>query len=56
MNNDSCTPSVQQMYTTPSHGVGPTMCGAHPMWRGGVHLLYTWCTTITPLSKLKGKW
>jgi len=31
MNNDSCTPSVQQMYTTPSHGVGPTVCGAHPM-------------------------
>jgi hypothetical protein len=47
MNNDSCTSLLQQMYNTPSHGVGPTHCGAHPMWRGVVHLLYTWCTWIT---------
>jgi hypothetical protein len=37
LNNDSCTSSLQQMYNTPSHGVGPT------------HLLYTWCTGITSL-------
>jgi len=28
LNNDSCTPSVQQSYNTPSQGVGPTMYGA----------------------------
>jgi len=47
-NNDYCTPSVQQSYNTPSQGVGPTVYGTHPLWRGVVRLLYTWCTTITP--------
>jgi hypothetical protein len=41
MNNDSCTPSVQQSYNTPSQGVGPTVYGAHPLWRGVEWLLYT---------------
>jgi hypothetical protein len=31
MNNDSCTPSAQQMYNTPSQGVAPTHCRAHPL-------------------------
>jgi hypothetical protein len=49
-NNDSCTSPLQQMYNTPSYGVGLTHCRIHPMWRNVVHLLYTWCTGITSPS------